>query len=117
MYGWITAGLGVAMLLAWGLVGKIPVGAEVTGNIDAPAEVAKRIGAYTTRTLLRGALTEGWGLFGAVSYMITAEPWLLVAPLLAVLLLLRLLPGEETVRELLREDGPEAEGQAPPIEP
>lgn len=43
--------------------------------------------SFFTLTLIGCGLAEGWGLFGAIAYMLSGNQWALLAPLLAVLLL------------------------------
>lgn len=60
--------------------------AAADAHSDAEPDAAKlaAIGFYTTGLLLRSALIEGWGLFGAVVALITGEMLFLIAPILAV---------------------------------
>ena len=50
---------------------------------------------YAGLTLVFAALFEGWGLLGAVSYLITGAWPALVAPAVAIIVLLFLLPSED----------------------
>jgi hypothetical protein len=48
--------------------------------------------AYFVLTLIPAALAEGFALFGAVIYFVTASPLALLGPLLGVAVLIALLP-------------------------
>ena len=55
--------------------------------------------AFAVLTIVAGAMLEGLGLFGAVIMLVTAEQLALIAPALAILLLLAfVLPTEDKAR-------------------
>ncbi len=53
---------------------------------------------FTTLTILAGAMAEGFGLFGAVVFMVTGQPAALVAPAIAALFLTAVFPSEQRLR-------------------
>ena len=57
--------------------------ADAATETDPDAPKIAAIGPYTTGLLLRSALVEGWGLFGAVCALLTGNFLFLIAPLLA----------------------------------
>lgn len=60
------------------------------------------VGPFTTLTIVGGAMTEGWGLCGAVVYLITGHPVALIGPALAALVLLAVLfPTEQRLRSFI----------------
>jgi len=59
------------------------VAADAASDADPDAPKVAAIGPYTTGLLLRAALIEGWGLFGAVIAMITGNMLFLISPVLA----------------------------------
>mgnify|MGYP003122461250 CR=1 FL=1 len=58
--------------------------ADASPDEDPDAPKLGAIGFYTTALLLRAAMVEGWGLFGAVVALLTENPLFLLVPLLAV---------------------------------
>ena len=90
-------GLFAIMLGLWGIV-SIPASAfllpmqlkkaglaaaDAASDTDPDAPKLAAIAPYTTGLLLRSALIEGWGLFGAVCAFLTGNLLFLIAPLLA----------------------------------
>ncbi len=65
------------------------------GRGEMPPELART-------TILAGALVEGAGLFGSVTFFLSRQGVALVAPVLAVLVLLFLLPTRERLAEGVR---------------
>ena len=61
--------------------------ADAAGDPDPDAPKLAAIGHYTTGLLLRAALVEGWGLFGAVAAFLTGNLLFLIAPGIAVLII------------------------------
>lgn len=59
-------------------------GAEAAG-VDLPQE-------YFTLTLIPAALAEGFGLFGAIVYLLSASPLALLAPVIGCMLIVALRP-------------------------
>lgn len=95
--GMTDEGFFAIMLGVWGIV-SIPASvfllpmmlkkagiaaADAAADDDPDAPKLAAIGPYTTGLLLRAAIVEGWGLFGAVCGLLTANLLFLIAPLLA----------------------------------
>jgi len=57
---------------------------------------------FMSMTIVRAALLEGPGLFGAVTYLMTGKPLALIAPALSIAALGLMFPTEEKFRELVR---------------
>jgi hypothetical protein len=94
-------GLFAVMIGAWGLL-TLPAtlfilpamrkkaglsAADAAGDPDPDAPKLAAIGHYTTGLLLRAALAEGWGLFGAVAAFITGNLLFLIAPVVAAMII------------------------------
>lgn len=58
--------------------------ADAAPDADPDAPKIAAVNTYTTALILRAAMVEGWGLFGAVAALLTENPLFLTAPLLAV---------------------------------
>ncbi len=116
IYGWILIALGVGVTIASRLVGLIRPNPAMISGIDAPEPVATRVAAYGVQTLIRGALTVGFGLFGTTLYLLTAQWYFFAAPAISLVIILRLMPTETRIRELLRGPGGTG-GYAPAIKP
>jgi hypothetical protein len=58
-------------------------------------------GVYATTALIQAALLEGPGLFGTVSYLVTAEPLALVATGLSVIGMVALMPSRAGLQDFL----------------
>lgn len=63
-----------------------------TPSAAAEYQQARIAANFVTLTLISGSLAEGFGLFGAVIYLITGDSYALVAPAIALFLIARLLP-------------------------
>ena len=61
--------------------------ADAAGDPDPDAPKIAAIAHYTTALLLRAALAEGWGLFGAVAALLTGNLLFLIAPVLAAMII------------------------------
>jgi hypothetical protein len=70
---------------------------------QAPDErhTAQFLPPFTTLTIIAAAMAEGFGLFGAVIYMVTRHPLALAAPAIAVLLPAAVSPTEQTFRSIV----------------
>jgi hypothetical protein len=69
--------------------------------------------AAMTRTIISAALCEGGGTFGCIAWMLTGDPWAVVAIAFAFAGLLLAFPTERRWRELSGEGAHEA----PPAQP
>lgn len=61
--------------------------ADASSGEDPDAPKLSAIGFYTTGLLLRAAMVEGWGLFGAVVALLTGNLLFLLVPVVAVALI------------------------------
>ncbi|HYE61531.1 MAG TPA: hypothetical protein VD997_06020 [Phycisphaerales bacterium] len=59
--------------------------------------------AYSSAVIVRGALLEGPGLFGAVAFMLTGNMLALIAPALSLAALGLIFPSQEKFRAFVRD--------------
>lgn len=86
-------------LVAWPLVRRGLVAPLKSKSAEQVVE-----GFVQTR-IIAAALTEGVGIFGLVTYLMTGLPYALFFPAVAIFVLLRLQPSPGTFRDFAREIG------------
>lgn len=105
LYGWILVGLGIAFALGARYVSLVPANPQMVASLDAPEPAARAMAKYFAETVARAGMAEGFGLLGAVFYFLTDEMFFLAAPLISTILLLRMMPTDAKVRQLLQGHG------------
>lgn len=97
--------LGFTMLAAWPLIrrGHIATGRRVWQSPDpVDARERKLFNGYSVLSILRAALAEGFGLFGVVTFFLTAQWIALVAPAVAIGLIVATMPSQERYERFLQ---------------
>jgi hypothetical protein len=117
IYGWILAGLGLALAFASRYVSLVRPNPQMVASLDAPEPVAIAMAQYFAQTVARGGMAEAFGLLGAVFYFVTGSVYFLAAPAIAIALLFRMMPNDAEVSALLGRAGKSPAAGAPPIQP
>ncbi|HEX8875960.1 MAG TPA: hypothetical protein VF777_04370 [Phycisphaerales bacterium] len=96
--------LGFTMLAAWPFVRRAhhATGRRVWQSSD-PVEVKERklFNGYSVLSILRAALAEGFGLFGVVTFFLTAQWITLAAPAIAIALIVATMPSQARYERFL----------------
>lgn len=104
----VLAGLAIVQPVAYFVVRNGLLGAlrrRLESSPDAAASAGLILQCSGTLTLIGGGLTEAFGLLGAVWVLISGYRYFLVAPAVAVLLLLMQVPTRDGLTRRLREFG------------
>lgn len=96
--------LGFSMLAAWPLVrrGHVATGKRVWQSPD-PVDVRERklFNGYSVLCVLRAAMAEGFGLFGVVTFFLTAQWIALAAPAVALAIIVATMPSQSRYERFL----------------
>lgn len=96
--------LGFSMLATWPLLrrGHIATGKRVWQGGDAvDARERKLFNGYSVLCVLRAVMAEGFGLFGVVTFFLTAQWIALVAPAAAVAIIVGTMPSQARYERFL----------------